>query len=295
MKGRSAEINPDLRIDDADKSASELRGYYEVGGRAVVDAQPVGCGRDARFLENVSRVGGVHIIASTGFHKTQFYPAGHWIFSMAEGEIEQIFVDELADGMYVSCDSSAPLKKTGIRAGQIKTALDGELSALCKKLFSAAARAAKITDRALMIHVERGSNPLELAGFLDGFGVNPERVVFCHMDRATDDIAVHREICSRGSSLEYDTICRPKYHDDGREAEIIASMLDAGFEDSLLMSLDVTRARLASYGGAPGLCYIIDKFMPFLRDRGVSEGQIRKAFVDNPARVFSHETPFREV
>jgi phosphotriesterase-related protein len=180
------------------------------------------------------------------------------------------------------------LKKTGVRAGQIKTALDGELSAPGKRLFAAAARAAKATGRALMVHVERGSDPIELADFLGGLGVSAERVIFCHMDRAVDDIAAHVEICSRGSYLEYDTICRPKYHDDAREAEIIASILDAGFEDSLLMGLDMTRSRLASYGGAPGLRYIIDKFVPFLKGRGVSKEQIKKAFVDNPARVFSH-------
>jgi phosphotriesterase-related protein len=65
-------------------------------------------------------------------------------------------------------------------------------------------------------------------------------------------------------------------------------MLETGYEDKLMMSLDVTRARLASYGGAPGLRYIIDTFIPFLKGRGVSALQIQKAFVDNPARFFSH-------
>jgi len=289
-KGRSSEINPDLLIDDPNKSAAELRDYRDAGGRAVVDAQPVGCGRDAAFLADASRAGGVHIIASTGFHKLMFYPEGHWIFSMAGGEIEKIFTAELTEGMYAGCDLSPPERKTGIKAGQIKTALDTEgLSERYKKLFTAAAGAAKTTGRALMVHVERGSDPLELADFLDGRGVEMSRVIFCHMDRMTPDIGTHREICSRGASLEYDTICRPKYHDDAREAEIITGILEAGFEDHLLMSLDATRARLGAYGGAPGLRYIIGVFIPFLMERGVSREHIRKAFVDNPARVFSHE------
>jgi phosphotriesterase-related protein len=73
-KGRPAQVNPDLCIDDPDKSARELTRYREAGGQAVVDAQPVGCGRDPLMLETLSRTSGVHIIASTGFHRLCFTP-----------------------------------------------------------------------------------------------------------------------------------------------------------------------------------------------------------------------------
>ena len=290
-RGRSAEINPDLLIDDETKSAEELRVYFSKGGRAIVDAQPIGCGRDARFLENVSRVSGVHIVASTGFHRMIFYPDDHWIWGAPEDALAQIFISELTDGMYVNCDEAPPREKTTARAGQIKTALDTkaaqELDAQYKKLFRAAAQAAKTTGRALMAHIERGSNPIALAEFLQTEGVPPAKIIFCHMDRAADDLGIHREICSMGIFLEYDTICRPKYHDDGREAEITASMTSAGFEDNILMGLDTTRARLRAYGGAPGLNYILEEFIPFLETRGVTQGQVRKFFVDNPARAFA--------
>ena len=288
-RGRSSEINPDLLIDDEMKSAEELRSYYSAGGRAIVDAQPVGCGRDARFLENISRGSGVHIIASTGFHKMIFYPEDHWIFSASEDELAEIFISELTGGMYIDCDFSPPRDRATARAGQIKTALDtqGLGSPQYKKLFLAASRAARTTGRTLMAHIERGANPIELAEFLQAEGIPPSRAVFCHMDRATDDLSIHREICSMGIFLEYDTICRPKYHDDEREAEIIAAMLDAGFEDNLLMGLDTTRARLRSYGGAPGMSYILETFIPFLEARGVTQKQVQKFFVSNPARVFA--------
>jgi phosphotriesterase-related protein len=288
-KGRSAEINDALRIDDADKSISELKDFYRAGGRALVDAQPVGCNRDAPRLEEISRSGGVRVIASTGFHKMIFYPEGHWIFRAASDELYGIFKTELTDGMYVGCDTSYPKDVTNIRAGLVKTALDAcGVTGPYEKLFSAAARAAADTGRTLMVHVERGSDPIELADLLAAQGVSPERTVFCHMDRATDDINVHCAICARGIYLEYDTICRPKYHDDEREAAIIKLLLDAGFEDRLTMGLDVTRARLKNYGGTPGLAYIIETFIPFLRKRGVTDVQIRKAFHDNPSEVFSH-------
>jgi phosphotriesterase-related protein len=64
-------------------------------------------------------------------------------------------------------------------------------------------------------------------------------------------------------------------------------MLDAGFEDNLLIGLDTTRARLRAYGGTPGLSYILDKFIPFLNARGVTPEQVQKFFVYNPARAFA--------
>jgi phosphotriesterase-related protein len=139
-----------------------------------------------------------------------------------------------------------------------------------------------------MVHIENDSNPLALSDFLIRQGVSLSRVVFCHMDRAVPDIGVHREICARGISLEYDTIGRPKYHDDEQELGIILKILKAGYEKQLLMSLDTTRARLRSYGGNPGLDYLLVSFIPLLRQHGISEEQLNCFFIENPAEVFSY-------
>lgn len=286
--GYPARISPDQRIDDSEKSLRELELYRQAGGGAIVDAQPVGCGRDIAMLEKISRGSGVHVIASTGFHKMLFYPEGHWVYSFGEDRLTRLYISELTEGAYVGCDSSEPEVRAVSRAGQIKSALDaGEFSAQYQKLFHAASEAAKEVGCALMVHIEKGSDPIALADFLYRRGVPLNRVIFCHMDRAVANLDVHREICGMGITLEYDTIARPKYHDDIREAEIIRHMLDAGFEDLLLASLDVTRARLFSYGSEIGIGYILNSFIPLLRGFDVSDEQLRKIFTGNPARAFS--------
>ena len=273
-------------IDEPEKSLAELAAYHTAGGRVLVDAQPVGCGRDAAILERLSRESGVEIIASTGFHKLSYYPAGHWIFSASGDELEELFTAELERGMYLDGDDAFPRKRGAAKAGQIKTALDTEgLTPRYVKLFLAAAAAARKTGRALMAHIERGSGPLTLAGFLEEQGLS--RVIFCHTDRAVSDPGVRRELCRRGIFLEYDTIGRPKYHNDRKELDIVTELLEAGYEDRLLMGLDTTRDRLKSYGGIPGLSYIIEEFIPLMRNRGIGEAQIRKIFVENPAKVFN--------
>jgi phosphotriesterase-related protein len=289
-EGYPAKVHPDQRIDDKEKSRQELELFRKAGGSAVVDAQPLGCGRDAAMLEEISRESRIHIIASTGFHRLPFYPEGHWIYSATVESLSGLFVRELAEGMFVDCDEAFPEKQIACRAGQIKAAWDtvefGPPDRY-RKLFEAVSEAAKITGCALMVHIEKGSDPIVLADFLQARGVRPERVIFCHMDRSISDLSVHKELCARGIVMEYDTIARPKYHDDDREARIILEMVEAGWESRLLLSLDVTRARLKSYGGVPGLTYILESFIPLLHRYEISETQVRRFFVDNPAEVFA--------
>lgn len=288
LDGQSARCNPALRIDDLEASALELEDYFQAGGRAVVDAQPVGCGRDAEFLKKVSARSGVNIIASTGFHKLIFYPENHWIFSWTEERLAQFYIQELTKGMFMPCDSEEPYGQTDILAGQIKTALDREgLTPRYKTLFAAAVQAQKATGAALMVHTEAGVDARDLADYLEALGADLSHVIFCHMDRTEVDLSVHAELCRRGIAMEYDTIAREKYHDNCREIEIVRALLDSGFQSQLLMSLDVTRARLIRYGGQVGLGYILNVFLDYCKDRGISGGVLRDAFYNNPSKYFS--------
>ena len=278
----------DKSIDDPEKNLAELELFYAAGGRAIVDAQPLGCGRDAQMLAGISGKSGVHIVASTGFHKLSFYPENHWINSCSCDELTRLFISELKQGMYLDADLAFPESQSDIRAGQIKSAIDSEgLTARYEKLFAAAAEAAKVTGCALMAHIEQNTDPRPLAEFLVKQGLPAERIIFCHLDRAIADMNIHREICGQGINLEYDTIGRPKYHDDEKEAAIILEMVKTGFEKQLLLSLDTTRARLQSYGGTPGLTYILNEFIPLLLKHNFTDAQIKSFFIENPSRVFA--------
>ena len=277
-------------IDDKEKSLAELKAYCRVGGGALVDAQPIGAGRDAAALAYLAEQSGVHIIASTGFHKLSYYPEEHWVFSADEEALTRLFTAELEEGMFFDGDTAFPRDQGRARAGQIKTALDVEgLSKRYQKLFRSAAAAAKATGCPFMAHIEPGSDPVALADFLEKEGLSPERVIFCHADRAVRDTGIHLELCRRGIFLEYDTIGRSKYHDDKRELEIITGLLETGYGDKLLLGLDTTRARLCSYGGSPGLFFIINIFIPFMQVYGISEAEIRRFFVENPACIFDND------
>lgn len=289
-RGVPAQINPVLCMDNEEKSRKELVDFRWAGGNALVDAQPVGCGRMPAELSRISRSTGVHIVASTGFYLQKFYPDEHWIHTCSEAKLEDLFCQELTDSMYQNADRVLGGDKIGQRAGIIKTALEGGGLTTCqKKLFAAAARAALICDAPIMIHIEKDSDPLELFTFLVAQGVPPNRLIFCHLDRAIPEETVVHQLCREGAYVEHDTIGRFKYHSDEKEIRLILNLLEAGHQERLLLSLDTTNQRMLSYGGSIGLTYLLNKFWPALRYSGVSEAVERMIMVANPARVLGRK------
>ncbi len=286
-KGRSFEIHPALWMENLQLSAQEALSYRKAGGTMLIDAQPGGCGRMADGLAEISKKTGVQILCSTGFHKMIFYPEDHWIFLKTAEELEEYFVRELTLGVCNGGDMVFGEAEGDQRAGMIKCALDTEnLTPQYEKLFRAAAGAAVRTDRTMMVHIEKGSDPLLLLDFLLTQGVDPAHLVFCHMDRAVADLGIHQEVLRHGVYLEFDTIGRFKYHSDQHEAEIFKKLLDAGFEDQLLFSLDTTRERMRAYHPqGVGLDYILNTFLATLKAAGVTEEQIQKISRDNCIRA----------
>lgn len=271
-----------LLIDDEALSCRELADYRAAGGGSVVDCQPGGAGRDAEALARISRESGIPVVASTGYHMPMFYPEGHWVFSDPEQALLERFSSELCEGM----DDGGG--RTQIRAGVVKAAIgaDGPTGRF-ETLLRAAARAAATARVPLILHTERGAGALRAISICERAGLAPDKLLVCHADRQANDYEPHEQIARAGAMLEYDTIARPKYHDDDTERALILHMLSLGYIDRLLLSMDTTRERLVSYRGTPGIAFILKEFFPSLRRAGVSEQEIHQIAIHNPARAFS--------
>jgi 5-phospho-D-xylono-1,4-lactonase len=283
-KGKSSEINPSLYIDDKYKTIEELKMYENAGGNSIVDAQPIGCGRMANLLLEASIESGINIVASTGFHKLVFYDRDHWIYNESDNYLTKLFIDEINNGMYVNCDYNLPSVQIEAKAGIIKVAVDScGIKNNYIKLFNAAANASLSTGAPILCHIEKGSDALEVINFFNKKGLNLNRIILCHLDRAIYDIYYHKEILKSGVYLEYDTIGRFKYHSDEQEINLISSMVKDGFQDKILLGLDTTRERLKSYGGLIGLDYIKKEFISKLLTTGMREDIIELFMVKNPS------------
>lgn len=297
-RGLSSEKVPSLVMEDLDKTVDELVLYYGKGGRAVVDAQPVGCGRMAKELLAASSRSNVHIIASTGFHKLDFYNKNHFIYELNREQLTQLFVDELVSGMFIDCVNGpqVPITRGTAKAGIIKTASDGrniflkeDTLLVYHKLFLAAGAAAHETGAPVMTHLEMGKGAECLLETLTSQGVLPDKIILCHLDRVINDEMrdYQLKVASSGVYLQLDTIGRLKYHSDEAEAEFIALLCEKGYENKILIGLDTTNERLKSYGGSIGLDYIIDNFRNLLRKYGIGDDLFQKFTVSNPNKALS--------
>ena len=74
-------------------------------------------------------------------------------------------------------------------------------------------------------------------------------------------------------------------------ADAITKLIEAGFEEKLLISQDVCmKFQLKRYGGT-GYSFIPEVFLPYLRRIGVTEKQIRLLVVDNPKNILTFVKP----
>ena len=272
-KGKSFEVSPVLLMDDESKSLEELTAYRSAGGKTIVDAQPVFCGRRADILEKLSSRSNVNIVASTGFHVNRFYYDDSYLFSFTEDEMTRLYMHEIEIGMHT--DENKMERIADAKAGVMKTGVD-KTGNFKSKQFYAAANAAALTGVPVLCHTESNCDVLGLIRFFEDAGIEPSKTIICHLDRARYDLGYHKEVLQTGAYLEYDTINRLKYLSNKQEIDLITAMLEAGFEDQILLSLDTTNARMRAYGAEMGLDYILKTFIPILKSEGVYDEDLIK-------------------
>jgi 5-phospho-D-xylono-1,4-lactonase len=278
---------PDFLLEDVSKITEELRAFHRAGGRAMVDSMPCGGGRNVTKLAIVSRESGVHILCPTGLHQEKYYPDGHWIARVSVEQLAQIFSDEIEQGIDANDTNGPSLERTSHRAGLIKVA--SELNAIGpreQKIFEAAAIAHNRTGAPILTHTEQGTAAMMQIDLFSGFGVKPSSVVISHLDRRPD-VSYHREVLARGVFLEYDSAFRWKSRENPTR-DLLIELAQSGFLKQLMLGMDAARNRYwASFGGSPGLTFLLNTFSRELGESGFSDQDLRTIFVDNPARAYA--------
>lgn len=265
--------SPDYELPDYRKAIQELELFYAAGGRTLVEGTAIDYGRDVESLVRIAERTPVHIVFTTGFNKGRFYP--EWVIQADVGELADLMVRELTEGV-------APF---GVKPGVIKCgSWYNVITPQEEKVTRAVARAHKRTGAPIWVHTEAGTMGLEQLDILEEEGADLTKVCIGHSDRNAD-LWYHKKIAERGAYVGYDGPSKVKYYPDSVRLELILGMLEAGYEKQLLISGDMGRkSYLKAYGGGPGFEYILKKFIPRLRESGVTEEQIQTIWVTNPAR-----------
>jgi predicted metal-dependent phosphotriesterase family hydrolase len=279
--------DPTFLLNDVDKIVTELEAFRAAGGRAVIDSMPADAGRNVLKLADVSRRANIHIVAPTGLHLAKYYPPGHWSFKLSAERLASLFLADIEQGID-AFDYGCPIvQRTPHRAGIIKIAsgLD-QLSAQEKKLFEAAAIAHRATGCPILTHTEHGTAGLEQVQTLASHGVNLAHVCLSHLDRKPDP-AYHREILSTGVKVEYDSAFRWKAHQPNHTFDLVVKLI-AEFPDQIMLGMDAARHTYwKSFGGDPGLTFLLDSFVPKLKSAGLSDADVNRIFVTTPASTYS--------
>lgn len=279
-------LNPDYRLDSVEKTAKEVRSFMAAGGNAAVEMTCLNFGRSAKKMVEVAKQTGFHIIASTGFHRPQFYMDSHWRFFYTVDQIAKIIIEEIEKGMDENQYNGPIIDRTDARAGVIKIATGYYvIKPEDEKVIHAAAIAHLETGAPIFTHTEEGTLGLEQIEILGSYGVEPAHITVGHYDR-NPDFYLHHELAQTGCFLQYDTPSRRKYFSETHFVELVRKMVEAGHGKQILWGGDLSRQSYqCAYGGEPGLKYILEKFIPRLRKEDYSEDVIKDIFVNNPARA----------
>jgi phosphotriesterase-related protein len=281
---------PDFLLDSVEKAAVDVAEFRAAGGKTLVDSMPCGGGRNASKLAEVARRTGANILCPTGLHLAKYYAPGHWGERLPAAELAAIFLEEIEEGIDAADLNGPTIQRTPFRAGLIKVATgENGFTPREEKIFEAAVAAHRSSGAPILTHTEQGERGLEQVEFLRSLGANLGHVVVSHTDRKPDPV-YHKELLSTGVTLEYDSAFRWKAEQGNPTADLVVEMFASGYGGQILLGMDAARRSYwKSYGGKPGLVFLLVEFVPQLKSRGLSPSDIDSIFIENPARCYSFD------
>ena len=271
----------------------ELRQATADGVSCIVDAA-IGRRSDGEIdnLKQMAMRSAVHVVVAGGYFKAP-YPAA--IAKMTEGEI----ADHLTE--------DATAQRWGA-FGEIGTSM--KMHADERTFLRALSQAHLRTGLPIFTHTEHeGCGPcaLEQLDLFESQGVNPAHLCIGHLADITHmqdpQADTHKAIARRGAFVGFDTVGRalggaapgtpgklpPDFPDvpDRDKARRVLALLEAGFEDQVLLSSDFSSAFDLKANWGSGFSSTLVNFVPKLRHAGVDEATLQKILKDNPRRFLA--------
>ena len=284
-------------LADEEVAVAEVTEFRNSGGGTVVDVTSIGLKRDPEALLRVSEATGLHVVMGTGYYQRVYHPV----------DMDQRSVEDLTE--VIVTDVTEGVNGTGIRSGIIGEigVNGGPIRPNEEKSIRAAGLASLVTGAPISLHRGGvGAERHQTLDILEEFGVDLERVILGHSDEIADDMGLLLELLERGPYVQLDLIGRDEVvrsidvlgPEEGlgpsvtaRDAEAVPRLIEAGYEDKVLLSHDVCwKTHLKRYGGF-GYSFILERFIPHLLNTGVEQSSIQKMMVTNPARILAFAKP----
>lgn len=284
---------------DIDYAVNEYKAFKNMGGKAIVDATPLGGRGDIDEMKEASQKSGVHIVACTGLYVAASQP--EHLKVMDEDELVEYFKNEVVQGM----------DGTRIRAGFVKCAIntlnENKIDPLEIKSVRACARVSAATGCSMHMHSAfplTESHIIEVAEMILALGVDPKKLVMLHMDsfiriprthmdyvqnfevKKSVNIDLQLALLSKGINIGFDawdslTTTLP---DNWDRLKALIELLKRGYGDQIVLGHDITdKSRGVAYGYT-GFTGFMRNAIPMLEELGF-EDEILKMTIETPARI----------
>ena len=164
------------------------------------------------------------------------------------------------------------------------------VSPLEERVHRAAARAQLETGLPLSTHTLYHSTGAAQMALFDEEGVDPGRVCISHCD-TFPSLEYAASVARWGGYVSIDNLGHQAGDHEDQVRRVVLGLLDAGFRDQILLSQDVGQVHELRSRGGRGYTYMIEQFLPALRESGVDEDTIHTITVENPRRWLTIARP----
>lgn len=294
-----------MMLDNEQMMTAEVADFKTGGGDAIVEVSAPGIRRSPEDLIGVRRIAektGVHIVVSTGLYAEDTWP--EYYQRMTFEQYVSFLYQEITDG----------IGDTGIYPGHIKAAYEVFTPQLDCYL-QAAAFVSRDTNLSLQVHLGTDVTPNEVRQYvllpLYRGGCIPERTILCHVQfqmgvlsiselvknpgQVPFDINLHKELLSKGFILSFtpfgfeadNEVLGIAHYPDWYTLSGIVALIEAGYANQLVLGNDVFTKIATRRGGGDGYRRLADFIVPAMKECGVSDQDIHKIMVENPARILA--------
>ena len=282
-----------LALDDEPLAVEELLVFKNVGGNTIVDPTCRGIGRNPSALVRISTITGLNIIMGSGYYLQDSHPPE--LGKLSVQEVADEIISEAINGIRIEPEEGIDCVRIGL-IGEI--GVSSVFTPDERKSLQGAARAQRQTGLPLMIHLPAWFRlGHEVLNLVESEGVDPNRVVLCHMNPSWFDHEYQLSLAKRGAFIEYDMLGMDYFYadqqvqcpSDDESIRGIVYLADNGYLDNVLLSHDVFLKMMLSRYGGNGYGYVQRHFLPRLKRHGFTQEALHTLTHVNPRRVFDPE------
>ena len=254
----------------------------------IVDCSPNDFPRDPKLLKRLSTETSINIICVTGMYNQMAGAPAYWIVQSLCGKdvvrmLSELFIREITVG----------IGDSGVKAGAIKVASGETISEYEEKVFKAAVVAQKATGVPIITHTEGPLVGSDQVALFEREGADMKKLLIGHVSNSRDFL-YYKSLAAK-ANVGFDRFGLSLYTDDNVSMDSIVELIKQGYIDKIMLSGDSVCHWLGREGFKDiaammpdyRMDHLCQNILPAMKERGVTEEQIKIMMEDNPRNLLA--------